>query len=81
MPAHTDEGPAKRRRNRAVGRRWLVDRGYTVLEAGDGIVALQLAQERAEAPMDLLVTEGVSDLLHKAVSRCISSFKALYSPR
>jgi PAS domain S-box-containing protein len=71
MPTHADEGPTMPRGAetvllveddtavRALVARVLVELGYTVLEAGDGVAAQQLIQERGVAPIDLLVTDMV----------------------
>jgi two-component system cell cycle sensor histidine kinase/response regulator CckA len=44
---------------RALVTRVLGGLGYTILEAGDGIEALQLAGKRAGAPIDLLMTDVI----------------------
>ena len=44
---------------RALAARVLRERGYTVLEAGDGDEALRLAGERDKKPIDLLLTDMV----------------------
>jgi PAS domain S-box-containing protein len=44
---------------RTLASRVLRERGYTVIEAADGVEALRVAQERSGPPIDLLLTDMV----------------------